>query len=350
MTEAPGSLEALRRLNLSPRRGRVAASQRCQPRRHHAETGLSRSTVSSLVATLVAEGLVVEHADRKAPAPSRSGGRPPTLLTLNPSAGAVVRHRASGHAQVRVAVADLTEHDRRRGDEEPTSTTTRPRRSLGAARTAGGVRRTAPAWSTNRVTGVGVGAVCAGAGGIGRLASDPIFPGAGSTSTSPPTGTRGCGCRVRRQRREPWRAGRGARSAPGRGSRTCLPVTLSTGVGAGVGARRARVRGAYTGTAGELGHAVVVQDGRACRCGNRWSPGDGRGRGTRSCRRCTRVGRIRATIADVLSLAAAGGRRCSPGAARRGRAVGRVLPRACAAARPAPDRRRRRGRAGLVTC
>jgi IclR helix-turn-helix domain len=46
------------------------------------ETGLSRTTVTSLVAELLEEGIVVERADSARPAPSPSGGRPATLLSL----------------------------------------------------------------------------------------------------------------------------------------------------------------------------------------------------------------------------------------------------------------------------
>src|SRR3954451_23049272 len=54
-------------------------------------TGLSRTTVATLVADLQSRGLVVERAeaeDAATEAPAR--GRPPVLLSLDPSAGAAV--------------------------------------------------------------------------------------------------------------------------------------------------------------------------------------------------------------------------------------------------------------------
>jgi len=105
--EGPGSLEALRQLNrlrvLETLRQRGGASRADIVR----ETGLSRTTVSSLVAALLEEGLVVERSDRKQQAPSPNGGRPPTLLTLDPSAGGVVGIDF-GHDDVRVALADIS--------------------------------------------------------------------------------------------------------------------------------------------------------------------------------------------------------------------------------------------------
>ena len=72
------------------------------------DTGLSRSTVSSLVGELQDAGLVVEN-------PARTGdgegaqqqGRPPVLLALDRRAGAVVG-LDFGHDDVHVAVADLS--------------------------------------------------------------------------------------------------------------------------------------------------------------------------------------------------------------------------------------------------
>src|SRR5712692_7603947 len=67
-------------------------------------TGLSRTTVGSLVADLQARGLVVEHV-AEAREPGR--GRPPVLLSLDRSAGVAVGIDFD-HDRVRVALADLS--------------------------------------------------------------------------------------------------------------------------------------------------------------------------------------------------------------------------------------------------
>ena len=51
-------------------------------------TGLSRSTVSTVVADLVREGLVQEAGEARVS--GTSGGRPATPLVLNPATGAVL--------------------------------------------------------------------------------------------------------------------------------------------------------------------------------------------------------------------------------------------------------------------
>src|SRR6478752_2970330 len=67
-------------------------------------TGLSRTTISSLVSDLIAGGEVVETTDRGRPHKGGSG-RPPLLVALSTPQG-VVAGVDIGHGHVRVAVAD----------------------------------------------------------------------------------------------------------------------------------------------------------------------------------------------------------------------------------------------------
>src|SRR5919108_6380789 len=82
-----GSLASLRRLN----RRRVINALRQHGRISRAEiarrTGLSRSTVSSLVAELQSDGLVMEREEPGA-AHGEHGGPPPIPLSFDASAGA----------------------------------------------------------------------------------------------------------------------------------------------------------------------------------------------------------------------------------------------------------------------
>ena len=67
-------------------------------------SGLSRTTVSSLVSELLAAGIVVETADRRRPYKGGSG-RPPLLVALALRPGGVAGVDI-GHGHVRVAVSD----------------------------------------------------------------------------------------------------------------------------------------------------------------------------------------------------------------------------------------------------
>ena len=101
-----GSLASLRRLN----RRRVINALRQHGMISRAEiarrTGLSRSTVSSLVSELQSDGLVMEREEPGA-AHGEQGGRPPILLSFDASAGAALGIDF-GHRHVRVAVSDLS--------------------------------------------------------------------------------------------------------------------------------------------------------------------------------------------------------------------------------------------------
>src|SRR3954447_1480242 len=69
-------------------------------------TGLARSTVSSIVAELESEGLVVPYEGNGATA-SFGSGRPPALIALNPSAK-LAAGIDFGKRHLAVAVADLS--------------------------------------------------------------------------------------------------------------------------------------------------------------------------------------------------------------------------------------------------
>src|SRR3954447_10688889 len=69
-------------------------------------TRLSRSTVSSIVADLQREGLVVQRDSNGRSMPA-AGGRPPTLISLDRSAGLAVGIDF-GKRHLTVAVADLS--------------------------------------------------------------------------------------------------------------------------------------------------------------------------------------------------------------------------------------------------
>ena len=102
-----GSLESLRERNrlrvIDALRTRGAISRADIAR----QTGLSRSTVSSLVGDLQAAGLVVERVAGSAAPASPQGGRPPVLVALDQSAGALVG-LDFGHESLSFAVADLS--------------------------------------------------------------------------------------------------------------------------------------------------------------------------------------------------------------------------------------------------
>jgi predicted NBD/HSP70 family sugar kinase len=226
-------------------------------------TGLSRTTVSSLVADLISSGQVVETSDRGRPHKGGSG-RPPLLVALSTPAGGVAGVDL-GHRHVRVAVADhrgvvLAE------EVEVVDVDVHGADALDhAARMVGqGLERAG--LSRDDLHGVGM---CVPAPLDRRSASlrTGILP--GWRELSP-------GDELHRRLDVPVFADNdanlGALAELGQGAARSaadvIYVKVASGLGAGIVLGGRLHRGA-SGIAGELGHVQVDEDGQVCRCGNR---------------------------------------------------------------------------------
>ncbi len=256
-----GSLEQLRDVNrvrvVEALRGEAAASRA----QLAALTGLSRTTVATLVADLQATGVVVEEGG----AARRAGrGRPPGRLRLDPSAGAVLGF-ALGPERLRVAVADLdmtvlAERDEPLDAEVPAAA------SLDRAAALAGAALAAAAVDHGAV----VAAAAAFPGLIGRdgevLASAALrgwagFPVGGELG-------RRLGVAVDVENDANLEALAEHALGAARGVDDLVYVKASTGIGAALVLGGRLHRGA-AGAAGELGHVQVRAGGAVCRCGSR---------------------------------------------------------------------------------
>ncbi len=259
-----GSLESLRRLN----RLRVIRALREEGQISRAEiarrTGLSRSTVSSLVADLQADGLVIERPEPGS-AHGAQGGRPPILLSFDASAGAAVGVDF-GHSHVRVAVSDLastilaertraldTDHDAQEGLEMAAELVVETLADAGVAR--------------DTVIGAGMGLPGPIDQGDGTVGSSAILPGwIGMTAAA----------ELRRRLDIPVMVDNDANLGAlaeaafgaGRDAGDLIYLKVSSGIGAGLILNGRLYRGT-SGLAGEIGHVLVDPDGIVCRCGNR---------------------------------------------------------------------------------
>jgi predicted NBD/HSP70 family sugar kinase len=329
MKDSPGSLGSLRqrnRLRIIDVLRRAGSASRVDLVR---DTGLSRTTVSKLVAELQAEGLVVEREGGPAPdaATVNAIGRPPVALTLNPAAGAAVGIDF-GHDLVRVAVADLSggvvAEARQDIDVDSGAEQAIARAAAMVDELLAGLHM-----DLDRTVGVGV-AVSAP---IMRDARDPTQP--PTTSILPGWGPFAPGGELERRLGRPVMLGNDAnlgalaevRDGAGRGARNVVYVMLSGGIGAGLILDGALFTG-HSGLTGELGHVVVEPDGRICRCGNRG---------------CLETVASAAALLDALrplhgpdvtlqraiALARAGDAGCSRLFGDAGRAVGRAVGAIC---------------------
>src|SRR5215212_7239762 len=310
-----GGLESLRdanrRLVIQALTGRGVASRAEIAR----ITGLSRSTVSSLVTDLQRSGLIVEREDDSAH--SAGVGRPPVLIALSPSAGAAVGIDF-GHSHIAVAVGDLShtvlaEHWQQIDvDHLAVEGLDTAAELVTAALDQAGVER-------DRVVGVGMGLPGPISDENQTVGSTSILPGwVGVNAADEMSRRLGLPVSVENDANlgalaeYVWGAGRGAPDV--------AYIKASSGIGAGlvIGGRLHRGVG---GTAGEIGHTPYREDGAVCRCGNRGcletvaradvivsSVAAGRGRAL--------------TIADVIELAHKGDAPAQRVIADAGRAIG----------------------------
>jgi predicted NBD/HSP70 family sugar kinase len=250
-----GRLRVLKALHATPRSSRPELVR---------VTGLSRATVSSLIADLIAIGLVTEDEGPEDPEPHRTG-RPAQSLSLVPSAGCAIGADI-GHQHVRVILCDLFgavlwEHwVAKEVDRAPEETLDLVAVLVGRALQETGVAR-------SRVLGIGAGIASPVEKGSGALGAEGIMPGwVGMRLTD----------ELRRRTALPVRvtndanAGALAERMYGAGRQTgdMVYVRLSAGIGAGIVSNGRLLVGAR-GLAGEIGHLPLIADGLICRCGNR---------------------------------------------------------------------------------
>ncbi|HZO78863.1 MAG TPA: ROK family transcriptional regulator [Solirubrobacteraceae bacterium] len=330
MAVAPGSLESLRRVN----RARVLAVLQRRGRASRADivraSGLSRTTVSSLVADLLEEGVVVERPDPVLQAPTSSGGRPPILLALDPASGTFVGIDF-GHDSVNVALADRSGDLLANAREELDVDYQADLALATATRIVRGLLDNAGI-SPKRVLGVGAAVSAPLRSRDHAFASQRIFPGWAALDVSRALGSR-LGLPVYVGNDANLGALAEATFGAGRDVQNLIYVMLSSGVGAGIILDGALYEG-DTGTAGELGHVVVDPSGPICRCGNRGCLETLAGVSALT-RALQHRDETTPTLAGLLALCEAG----DPGVRRliadAGRAVGQALAAMCSVLDPA---------------
>jgi predicted NBD/HSP70 family sugar kinase len=318
-----GSLESLRERNrlrvIDALRTRGAISRADIAR----QTGLSRSTVSSLVGDLQAAGLVVERVAESAAPVSPQGGRPPVLVALDQSAGAVIG-LDFGHDSLRVAVADLSYAILAETSVELEVDTAAQDALDTAARLVDELIDEARV-ERGRVLAAGMGLPGPIDRASGLVHSQPILP--SWVGLDPAV-------EMEERLELPVHLDNDANVGAlgestfgvGRGSHVMAYLRLAAGIGAGLVINGRPFRGA-SGIAGEIGHVLVDPNGPICRCGNRGCL-ETFVAGPALCELLRRShGPI--TVPDLLRLAAEGDAGCQRVLADAGRVVGRAVADLC---------------------
>src|SRR3954468_1732525 len=227
-------------------------------------TGLSRTTISTLLGELIDHGIVSEASDDDAAA-RRGAGRPATVVRLDHSAGAAVSIDV-GARHLAVAVGALA-HQVLAERWVPLPA---------AHQAADGMERAAElVRDTLAEAGVEESAVIGAAMGLpapisqpaGLIASSNILPGWAGVQVADEMSER-LGLPVFVENDSNLGALAESAWGAGAGFDQLAYIKAATGIGAGLVQDGKLFRGT-TGTAGEIGHTTVAEDGPICRCGNR---------------------------------------------------------------------------------
>jgi predicted NBD/HSP70 family sugar kinase len=289
-------------------------------------TGLSRTTVGSLIADLHARGLVVEEVEGERQ-PGR--GRPPVFLRLDRSAGVAVGIDFD-HDRVRVALADLSStvlgEDCAEIDVDYSAAD-----AIDAAVEMIETLRSDAGIEACELLGAGVGLPGPIDRRTGTVGSATILPDWAGKSPRDMLSER-LGLNVEVDNDANLGALAEVSFGAGRGLTDVIYVRLGSGVGAGL-VIGGRIHHGAAGLAGEIGHVQVNPDGVVCRCGNR------------GCLETVAAeGAIRALLhpaqghevsrREVLDLVAAQDLGATRVVNDAGRAIGRVLADLCNAVNP----------------
>lgn len=318
---APGSLGALRGSN----RVRVIESVQRRGGASRVElvraTGLSRSTVSSVVAELLAERVLVEQRARCADDVAGGAGRPAIRLTLNPDIGVLAGVHLR-HDGVRIAIADLAGTVRAESLAE-LDVDHHPRQAIDHMLERIPALLVEAEMDAERLLAAGV------------AVSAPMAPRTPTLGLWPRWRDVDVRSELRSALGAPVYIGNDANlgciaertSGAAKGVDDLVYVMMADGVGAGLVMGGSLYSGAH-GAAGELGHVVVHPDGPVCWCGSRGclETVSGTAALTASLRHSHGPD---LTLSTVLQLVRDGDLGAQRAVADAGRAVGRALAGIC---------------------
>lgn len=261
----PGSLSSLRERN----RARIVKALRELGVVSRADlarqTGLSRSTVSTIVADLHRDGIVVDRDDDDGREPRRGSGRPPALIGLGRAAGVAVGIDF-GKRHLAVAVADASHEIMAEAWNEMPDDYPAQSGMDEAAELVGAMLEKIDCGGED-VLGVGLGIPGPIHRQTGTIGSLTILPGWAGVRVADDMSRRLSlpvlvenDANLGVLAEFTWGAGRDCS--------TLAYLKLATGIGAGLIIEGRLFRG-IGGTAGEIGHTTLDENGDICRCGNR---------------------------------------------------------------------------------
>jgi predicted NBD/HSP70 family sugar kinase len=254
-----GTVRDLRRQNRAAVLWSLYLSQPCSRQELGAATGLSAASVTNVIRELIDEGVVIETGLAES-----DGGRPRTMLAMNPRYGYVIGVDI-GETRTRVELFDLTMTERARA-EYPLDQAAEHDVAVVVGQIAAGLDTVLAGSGIDREAILGVGI---GVPGIIERGPEVLVHGQTYGWDAVPLEKL-----LRAHTDLPLRFDNGAKTmgraelwfGAGRGARNAVMVLIGSGVGASLISGGATYEGA-TSSAAEFGHVTVAVGGRKCRCG-----------------------------------------------------------------------------------
>ena len=223
------------------------------------EMGLTRAAVTVIVNDLITNGIILETESR-----TTSSGRPPVVLEINPKRG-LVAAIDMGATHLSVALGDFSARILEeteiafRIDSGPEECIRDANRILHQLLQKRGL-------STNDLAGVGVGVPGPVVADLGTVMAPPIMPGWDRYPIRATFESQWGTVVTLNNDAELGALGEWAYGA-GRGEKNLAFIKVGSGIGAGLIINQ-QIYGGTTGSAGEIGHLTIEENGPLCACGN----------------------------------------------------------------------------------
>ena len=221
--------------------------------------GLTRAAVTIIINDLISNGIILNTESR-----STASGRPPVALEINPNQG-MVAAVDMGATHLSVALADFSARILEE-IEVPFRVDMGPEKCLQKADNTLKELLQKRGLTTANLSGVGVGVPGPVIADKGMVMAPPIMPGWDRFPIRATLEQKWGTAVTLNNDAELGALGEWAYGA-GRGEKNFAFIKVGSGIGAGLIINR-QIYGGTTGSAGEIGHLTVDENGPLCACGN----------------------------------------------------------------------------------
>jgi glucokinase-like ROK family protein len=223
--------------------------------------GLTRAAVTVIINDLISSGIILENTESR----STASGRPPVALEINPNQG-LVAAVDMGAMHLSVALGDFSARILEE-IEVPFRVDQGPEESLQQADATLRELLKNRGLSTSDLAAIGVGVPGPVIAEKGMVMAPPIMPGWDRFPIRLTLESQWGTAVTLNNDAELGALGEWAYGA-GRGEKNLAFIKVGSGIGAGLIINQ-QIYGGTTGSAGEIGHLTVDENGPLCTCGNR---------------------------------------------------------------------------------